>query len=51
MVRHTGDGCYHAPEVESVVGEMRRGYTLRGRVIRAALVAVGEDTVQEGDDG
>jgi molecular chaperone GrpE len=31
----TGDG-----EGELVVREMRRGYTLRGRVIRAALVAV-----------
>ena len=40
-----------SPEHPVVVGEMRRGYTLRGRVIRAALVAVGEDTVQEGDDG
>lgn len=39
------------PEHPIVVGEMRRGYTLRGRVIRAALVAVGEDTIQEGDDG
>lgn len=39
------------PEHPVVVGEMRRGYTLRGRVIRAALVAVGEDPVQEGDDG
>jgi molecular chaperone GrpE len=39
------------PEHPIVVGEMRRGYTLRGRVIRAALVAVGEDAVQEGDDG
>ena len=39
------------PEHPVVVGEMRRGYTLRGRTIRAALVAVGEDPVQEGDDG
>jgi molecular chaperone GrpE len=42
------------PEHPVVVGEMRRGYTLRGRVIRAALVAVGEDhpgSDQEGDDG
>ena len=39
------------PEHPVVVGELRRGYTLRGRVIRAALVAVGEDPVPEGDDG
>jgi molecular chaperone GrpE len=39
-----------APDHPVVVGEMRRGYTLRGRVIRAALVAVGEDTT-EADDG
>jgi molecular chaperone GrpE len=39
------------PEHPVVVDEMRRGYTLRGRVIRAALVAVGENPVQEGDDG
>ncbi|MCP4307455.1 MAG: nucleotide exchange factor GrpE [bacterium] len=32
----TGDG-----EGELMVTEMRRGYTLRGRVVRAALVAVG----------
>jgi len=42
------------PEHPVVVGEMRRGYTLHGRVIRAALVAVGEDQVgpaEEGTDG
>jgi molecular chaperone GrpE len=42
------------PEHPVVVGEMRRGYTLRGRVLRAALVAVGADGPapgQDGDDG
>ncbi|MGI9647903.1 MAG: nucleotide exchange factor GrpE [Acidimicrobiia bacterium] len=42
------------PEHPVVVGEMRRGYTLHGRVIRAALVAVGDDPItadEEGDDG
>jgi molecular chaperone GrpE len=40
------------PEHPVVVGEMRRGYTLRGRVLRAALVAVGEDgAVVDDDDG
>ena len=37
-----------------VIGEMRLGYTLHGRVIRAALVAVGRDPVgtdEEGSDG
>lgn len=46
-----------------VTAEMRRGYTLRGRVIRPAMVAVGEDPAaapaaedssppdEEGDDG
>ena len=40
-----------------VTGEMRRGYTLHGRVIRPAMVAVGEDPTadmepgEEGDDG
>ncbi|NNC90915.1 MAG: nucleotide exchange factor GrpE [Acidimicrobiia bacterium] len=38
------------PEHPVVVGELRRGYMLRGRVLRAALVAVGEDA-PEGDDG
>ncbi len=37
------------PEHPVVVGEMRRGYTLRGRVLRAALVAVGEDQGPEPD--
>ena len=40
-----------SPEHPMVVGEMRRGYTLRGRVVRAAMVAVGESSSQEGDDG
>jgi molecular chaperone GrpE len=43
-----------SPEHPVVVGEMRRGYTLHGRVIRAALVAVGEDPLtpeEEGDYG
>jgi molecular chaperone GrpE len=40
-----------SPEHPVVVGEMRRGYTMRGRVVRAAMVAVGEGTSQEGDDG
>lgn len=42
------------PEHPVVVGEMRRGYMLHGRVIRAALVAVGEDPAgadEEGSDG
>ena len=42
------------PEHPVVVGEMRRGYALRGRVLRAALVAVGEDVPvidQDADDG
>jgi molecular chaperone GrpE len=39
------------PEHPVVVSEMRSGYTLRGRVIRAAMVAVGEGTGREGDDG
>ena len=42
------------PEHPVVVGELRRGYTLHGRVIRAALVAVGKDPIPtdgEGDDG
>ncbi len=42
------------PEHPVVVGEIRRGYTLHGRVIRAALVAVGEDPLAESeaaDDG
>lgn len=34
------------PEHPVVVGEMRRGYTLHGRVLRAALVAVGEDPLE-----
>ncbi len=36
-----------------VLEELRRGYTLRGRVIRAALVAVGDDDPggREGSDG
>jgi len=42
------------PEHPVVVGEMRRGYMLRGRVLRAALVAVGEDDLaadREDNDG
>lgn len=38
------------PEHPVVVGEVRRGYTLRGRVIRAALVAVGEDPLTAADE-
>ena len=38
------------PEHPVVIGEMRRGYTLRGRVLRAALVADGEDAPED-DDG
>ena len=36
-----------------VTAEMRRGYTLKGRVIRPTMVAVGEDThpVEEDGDG
>ncbi len=43
-----------SPEHPVVLGEVRRGYTLRGRVIRAALVAVGEDPLaadHPADDG
>lgn len=43
-----------SPDHPVVVGEMRRGYSLHGRVLRAALVAVGEDPVAsetEGPDG
>ncbi len=49
--RHEAVTMEGTPEHPVVIGEMRRGYALRGRVIRAALVAVGEDPVQEGDDG
>ncbi len=43
-----------SPEHPVVLGEVRRGYMLRGRVIRAALVAVGEDPLaadHPADDG
>jgi molecular chaperone GrpE len=41
-----------SPEHPVVVGEIRRGYTLHGRVLRAAMVAVGEDPLTpEGPDG
>ena len=40
-----------SPEHPGVVSEMRRGYTLHGRVIRPALVTVGEDPIAPaGDD-
>jgi molecular chaperone GrpE len=39
------------PDHPVVVSEIRKGYTLHGRVIRAALVAVGEDRPGEGTDG
>ncbi len=40
-----------SPEHPVVIGEMRRGYTLHGRVLRAALVTVGEDPLIAEPDG
>lgn len=50
---HEAAAMEGSPEHPVVVSEIRRGYILRGRVIRPALVAVGEDplVVDEQADG
>ena len=40
-----------SPEHPVVIAEMRRGYTLHGRVLRPSLVTVGEDPVGPEADG
>ncbi|NNF10890.1 MAG: nucleotide exchange factor GrpE [Acidimicrobiia bacterium] len=47
---HEAVSMQGSPEHPVVVTEMRRGYTLHGRVLRPALVTVGEDPIAAVDD-